>query len=331
MAPPLIPSTRDAMLHALPEPQGAAAPDLGTAHWLDLDRPDAAELARAAPVLSAPIPTQAELSEIEATSRLRLSGDCLCMSLPVTVGSPEHPEATVPTGFLLTERACITVHYAAVPAFEALRREWNEHHRTDRPEAAFLDLIERLVDHAADQLEHCGDALHRTSADIFQPAPQARLRLSLETGRLRSNMIRLGRVSDQASKVRYELACLGRMCQFVRERAGKRFPGALGERLIAIDSDLDSLSRYEDDLSNRTQFLLDAATSMVSIEQNEVMKVLTVASVAGVPPVLIAGIYGMNFHRMPELGWHLGYPLALGLIALSTAWPLLWFRRRGWI
>jgi len=319
------------MLYALPEHQGTDPLELSTAHWLDLDRPSPEELIRAATLLSAPIPTQAELSEIEATSRLRLNGDCLCMSLPVTVGSPEHPEASVPTGFLLTDRTCITVHYASVPAFDTLRREWNEHQRTDRPEAAFLDLIERLVDHVADQLEHCGDALHRTSADIFQPPSQARQRLSAETGRLRNVMIRLGRVSDQTSKVRYELACLGRMRQFVHERAGERFPGALGERLTAIDSDLDSLARYEDDLSNRTQFLLDAATSMVSIEQNEVMKVLTVASVAGVPPVLIAGIYGMNFHQMPELSWHLGYPLALGAIVVSVVWPLLWFRRRGWI
>jgi magnesium transporter len=61
------------------------------------------------------------------------------------------------------------------------------------------------------------------------------------------------------------------------------------------------------------------------------MKVLTVVSVAGVPPVLIAGIYGMNFKIMPELNWALGYPYSLVLMALSTIIPLAIFRWRGWL
>jgi len=67
------------------------------------------------------------------------------------------------------------------------------------------------------------------------------------------------------------------------------------------------------------------------IEQNEIFKALTVASVVGVPPVLIAGIYGMNFRHMPELGWTLGYPFAIVLIVASGLIPLAWFKWRGWI
>jgi magnesium transporter len=52
--------------------------------------------------------------------------------------------------------------------------------------------------------------------------------------------------------------------------------------------------------------------------------------VAGIPPVLVAGIWGMNFHFMPELTWPWGYPMALATIAVSIAGPLLWFRVRGW-
>ena len=61
------------------------------------------------------------------------------------------------------------------------------------------------------------------------------------------------------------------------------------------------------------------------------MKVLTVVSVAGIPPVLIAGIYGMNFKIMPELDWAWGYPYSLALIALSTLDPADLFRWRGWL
>ena len=61
------------------------------------------------------------------------------------------------------------------------------------------------------------------------------------------------------------------------------------------------------------------------------MKVLTVVSVVGVPPVLVVGVYGMNFKNMPELSWHYGYPYALALCAVSVIVPLLWFKWRDWI
>jgi magnesium transporter len=77
--------------------------------------------------------------------------------------------------------------------------------------------------------------------------------------------------------------------------------------------------------------LLDATLGLINIEQNEIVKTLTIASVVGIPPVLVAGIYGMNFHVMPELGWPLGYPMALGLIVVSGLLPLVWFKRRGWM
>ena len=79
------------------------------------------------------------------------------------------------------------------------------------------------------------------------------------------------------------------------------------------------------------QFLLDATLGFINIEQNEIVKTLTIASVAGIPPVLVAGIYGMNFRIMPELGWRFGYPIAIGAIVVSTLIPILWFKRRGWM
>jgi magnesium transporter len=77
--------------------------------------------------------------------------------------------------------------------------------------------------------------------------------------------------------------------------------------------------------------LLDATLGFINIEQNEIVKTLTIASVVGIPPVLVAGIYGMNFHYMPELGWLLGYPMALGLILVSAIVPIFWFKKRGWM
>jgi magnesium transporter len=102
-------------------------------------------------------------------------------------------------------------------------------------------------------------------------------------------------------------------------------------RLQSVSADIASLEQYAEGLVNRIQLLQDAATGIINVAQNEVMKILTVASVAGIPPVLIAGIYGMNFKNMPELNWAWGYPFALVLILLTTLLPLIWFKWKDWI
>ena len=82
--------------------------------------------------------------------------------------------------------------------------------------------------------------------------------------------------------------------------------------------------------SERLQFLLDATLGLTNIEQNNIFRLLTVVSVVGIPPTLVASMYGMNFKFMPELDWSYGYAWGLGLIVLSALVPALWFKRRGW-
>ncbi len=95
--------------------------------------------------------------------------------------------------------------------------------------------------------------------------------------------------------------------------------------------DLASLTEYDSQMTNKVQFLLDATLGFINIEQNSSIKVLTVISLVGVPPTLIASIYGMNFANMPELHWAHGYAYGLSMIALSAVLPLVWFKWRGWI
>jgi len=78
------------------------------------------------------------------------------------------------------------------------------------------------------------------------------------------------------------------------------------------------------------QFLLDAVLGFINTEQNDIFKVLTIVSVVGIPPTLIASMYGMNFQTMPEYHWHYGYAYGLTLIFLSIVLPVAWFKWRGW-
>jgi magnesium transporter len=105
---------------------------------------------------------------------------------------------------------------------------------------------------------------------------------------------------------------------------------AVKARLKMAGSDVQSLNDYEVHLTDKIQFLLDAALGFISTEQNDLFKVMTIWSIVGIPPVLFAGIWGMNFHFMPELGWPYGYPFALLTIIVSGLVPLGWFKWRGW-
>jgi magnesium transporter len=76
---------------------------------------------------------------------------------------------------------------------------------------------------------------------------------------------------------------------------------------------------------------MDATVGFININQNKIIKIFSVASVALLPPTLIASIYGMNFKYMPELDRVWGYPLALALMTGSVAAPFIYFRRKGWL
>ena len=76
---------------------------------------------------------------------------------------------------------------------------------------------------------------------------------------------------------------------------------------------------------------MDATVGFININQNKIIKLFSVASVALLPPTLVASLYGMNFQYMPELGQKWGYPFALGLMVLSAAVPMFYFRKRGWL
>jgi magnesium transporter len=92
-----------------------------------------------------------------------------------------------------------------------------------------------------------------------------------------------------------------------------------------------ALSDHASFLGVKANFLLEATLGMLNIEQNNIIKIFSVAAVVFLPPTLIASIYGMNFHVMPELDWLFGYPFALGLMVVSAILPYLYFKRRGWL
>ena len=126
-----------------------------------------------------------------------------------------------------------------------------------------------------------------------------------------------------------------------REAHVSRHPARIGDRHANHDVPVwmhfqQSLQCLDDARSDHVEisdlnFLLEAALGLISVEQNAAMKLFSWAALVFLPPTLIAGIYGMNFEHMPELGWLYGYPMALTLIVASAIVPLWVLKRRGWI
>ena len=118
----------------------------------------------------------------------------------------------------------------------------------------------------------------------------------------------MGIVNDEISRIRDSLLVFGRIMPYVTQSTAEWFPKELKPRLKTLRQDVASLSDYDAHLTIKVQFLLDAVLGFISIAQANIIKVMTVVGVVGVPPTLIASIYGMNFTNMPELHWAWGYP-----------------------
>jgi magnesium transporter len=305
---------------------------LSDAVWIDLLNPTDDERRQVEQATKLRLPTQGEIEEIESSSRVFSEGATSYLSTPVLASMDAASAAVTSVGFVLSPSQLVTLRFAHVAAFDEVAVAF----ATTAPanaHDAFLRILKSIVEQTADALEHASAELEKISHATFR-ADRATRRKKARTktgGALRAALQKVGQMGDGLSHIRNTLLGLGRIATFAHESGDHGAPGADQARIAAIREDIASLSDYQANLSENVQFLLDATLGFIGIEQNEIFKALTVASVVGVPPVLIAGIYGMNFRHMPELEWPLGYPFAVALIVASALVPIAWFKWRGWI
>ncbi|HEX3776051.1 MAG TPA: magnesium transporter CorA family protein [Polyangiaceae bacterium] len=307
--------------HAEPPWQGAI--------WLDLCNASDDERARVERISGLRVPTKAEISEIESSSRVFTESDAMYLSSPLPA-SGDAREPLTAVGFVLTKKLLLSVRFADNPVFESLYASCvrsGPHSACD----VFLRILEALVDRSADTLEHTSAELDTLSHRAFHAESSHKRKMKEQSEALRRTLRKLGQMADWISQIRDTLLGLGRIAAFVSETGEALLEKNDVPRLKAIRSDITSLNDYQLHLSGKVQFLLDATLGFINIEQNDIVKILTIVSVVGVPPVLIAGIYGMNFHVMPELSWPLGYPFAIALMIVAGLAPLAWFKWRGWM
>jgi len=299
--------------------------------WVDLFNPTNEEIARACTDYQLDIPPREQLEEIEFSSRLQYEDGVFTISVPVTPHNKNGEEdVTSPLGFVMTQDLLVTVRFAHLHTFDAIKTRVER-----RPRSApdiFMVIVEAMIDYGADRLEELRAEALKISQRIFHKEMQdlQRNKVAKVNRMLRETLVEIGDMGERLSHIRDTLLVLQRAIPFVSEHGDGWLEGLVKARLKMAGSDVQSLNDYEIHLTDKLQFLLDADLGFIATEQNDLFKVLTIASVVGIPPVLVAGVYGMNFHYMPELAWPDGYPFGLAMIVLSGLLPLLWFKWKGW-
>jgi magnesium transporter len=297
--------------------------------WFDMHNPTEAEERALEASIGVGVPTRDEMLEIEDSSRLYFENGAIFMTanLPSRMESDE--PVLAPVTFILAGQRLVTLRYHEPRAFSTfvLRAERADLGCTDGM-GVLVALLDVVVDRMADILEKIGRDVEQLSRSVFRPSP-GRKRSSTDYGAVLQG---LGRQGDLLANVVDSLVTLERLIVFLTATSSQRpLSKETKVRLKTLGRDTRFLSEHTGSISQKLTFLLDATLGMISIEQNATIKIFSVAAVVFLPPTLIASIYGMNFHVMPELDWLIGYPFALGLMVLSAVVSFWVFKSRGWL
>jgi magnesium transporter len=297
--------------------------------WLDLLQPTPEERGHMASEYGLHVPSREALQEIESSSRLQVEGQVLTLSMPLTVPEERPDPLPAPLGFILSPSLLVTVRFTEVHGFADVRARLDKGDGPVDSTAAFAAVIERMVDYRADLLEGISAEVAAVSKRAFA-RHVVRPRRTVLDGALREMLAAVGAAGERLSEIRESLLGLQRILGFSSEMAHGWMRPEIRARLATARGDLASLSDYETHLWAKIQFLLDAILGFINTDQNDIFKVLTIVSVVGIPPTLIASMYGMNFHNMPELSWRYGYQFGLAMILASIILPIVWFKWRRW-
>jgi magnesium transporter len=308
-------------------PPGEPIP--GDALWIDLIEPTREEDKLVEDHLSIQIPTREEMADIEPSEILYNENNARYMTARVLCSSDTDTPKLLDVSFILTERALVTVRYGEPRSFTLfMSRAVKPGGCRHQPEAVLDGLIETIIDRAAEILGTVGSRIDRLSQSIFENDRQGTRRAASFRAALKS----IGRKGDVISNVRESMVSVERLLLFLSASMPRpqRQRGFQAEWRTAL-RDVQSIEEHATFLSNKLQFLLDATLGLVTIEQNDIIKLFSVMSVIFLPPTLIASMYGMNFEFMPELKWDLGYPFAIGLMILAAVLPYVFFRWKRWL
>jgi len=306
----------------------ASLPD--NAVWIDLVKPTTAEDKAVERLAGIAVPTREDMQEIEVSSRLYIENGARYMTATLMCGSDTETPRTTAVTFILANHRLVTVRYDEPRPFVLVENKLARACASGiTGEMVLMELLDAVIDRNADILERAGSDMDAISHEIFEPKGAAR---TGHAKRYSEILIAIGRKGDLTSKVRESLVSIGRVVTFVAAAVdGVKWSKDMREQLKTMQRDVTSLTDHASYLSNKIIFMLDAMLGVVNLEQNNIIKLFSVMAVVLMPPTLIASIYGMNFKDMPELQWHLGYPLAVVAMLAAAIGPYMYFKWKNWL
>jgi magnesium transporter len=290
--------------------------------WVDLDAPTAEEKGWIAQHFGVTIPADAVDDDLEESARfyeedngeLHIRSDFL-------IDDDEAPR-NVRVAFILFKNVLFSMHGEGLPVFRLLRlRARRIPALIEDAKDVLLKLYDADAEYSADALEGIYDSLEAVSARV--------LKQQVNDQAAGEALSAIARQEDLNGRIRRNVMDTRRAVSFMMR--ARMLNAEQFQEARQILRDIDSLDSHSTFLFDKINFLMNATVGFININQNKIIKILSVASVALLPPTLIASIYGMNFKAMPELDWSWGYPFALVLMLASVAAPFIYFRRKGWL
>ena len=319
----------------VPQPQGLARFELragaaipGESVWLDLVEPTPAEEKQVESFLSIDVPTRDEMREIEASNRLYEEDGSLYMTATVvTKLDSDLPESTQIT-FILSAVKLVTNRYVDPLPFRRFVAYAERHPNScNSPAAVLAGLLESIINRVADVIERVATDLDAASVEVFSASRRKRGVMR----DFRKVLERLGQNGELISKARESLVSLGRLLTFVQQSTAVPIPEDVRARFRTLSRDVLAMSDHASFLGTKVSFILDATLGLISIDQNNILKIFSVVTVFLLPPSVIGAIFGMNFSKMPWLHDDWGFAAAMGLMVFSAIGPWVFFKRKGWL
>jgi magnesium transporter len=298
--------------------------------WVDLESPTVEEKRWIKQYFGLSIPEDAMDEDIEESARfyeedngeLHIRSDFL-------IADDDEPR-TVRCAFILNQHntnlrsqgVLFSIHDEDVPVFRLLRmRARRAPGLIEDAKEVLLKLFDADAEYSADTLEGIYDQLEKVGNTVLSGDV---------TDAMASEVLgAIARQEDMHGRIRRNVMDTRRALSFMMR--SKMLNAEQFEDARQIMRDIDSLDSHTAFLFDKINFLMDATVGFININQNKIIKIFSVASVALLPPTLIASLYGMNFQYMPELSQTWGYPYALALMVASAVVPMWYFRRRGWL
>jgi len=291
--------------------------------WLDLTDPSDEERDWVSGIFGVRLPDEDEVKDIEASARYYEAdnGD-LHLRSDFLLEEDEGESRVVTVAFILARNMLFSMHNDDLPVFRLVRMR-----ARSRPGSigdfkdVLLDLYSTDVEYSADALEGIYQNLDEVSRSVLQK--------DFSDQDAAASLNAMAREEDLNGRIRRNMMDTRRAVSFMMR--GRLLSPDQFDDARQILRDIESLDGHTAFLFDKINFLMDATVGFININQNKIIKIFSVASVAFLPPTLIASIYGMNFRILPELDWSFGYPFAIALMIASAVTPFWYFRRRGWL